>query len=155
MALSLHPNISVVGAEAAIDFYVAAFGATLVMAVRAGGQVVHSDLTLGDTGFTVAEAMPTFGSVAPTVDGPTHASFTIEVDDPDAAFARAVGAGAIAVEAPSDGFHGGRIATVRCPFGHRWFLNQTVEVLDEAELQRRVDAWAAEVPESTTEPDSA
>ena len=144
MPSSLHPNISVVDAEAAIEFYIAAFGAMIISAVRAGGQVVHSDLRLGETGFTVAEAMPAFGSVAPTVDGPTHASFTIEVDDADAAFARAIDAGALAVEEPNDAFHGGRIATVRCPFGHRWFLNQTLEVLDQAELQRRVDAWAAQ-----------
>jgi PhnB protein len=139
----IHPNLSVAGAKDAIEFYVRAFGAEVLTAVEAGGAVVHSDLRLGDSTFTVAEAWPSFGSVAPTADGPTHASFTIEVDDTDAAFARAVDAGATAVGEPADEFHGGRIAQVRCPFGHRWFLNHQVEELTSEELQRRVDAWAA------------
>ncbi|MGY4642899.1 VOC family protein [Cellulomonas sp. URHB0016] len=141
---TLHPNVSVVGARDAIDFYVRAFGAEIVSAVEAQGAVVHSDLRLGDSTFTVAEAWPTFGSAAPGADEPTHASFTIEVEDTGAAFARAVEAGARAVSEPEDAFHGGRIAQVRCPYGHRWFLNHQTEELSSEELQRRVDAWSAE-----------
>lgn len=141
---TLHPNLSVDDPQAAIDFYVRAFGAELVYAVEAGGVVVHSDLRLGESTFTVAQAMPAYGAAAPSGDGPTHASFTVEVADTDAAFARAVEAGAIVVDAPSDQFHGGRIAQVRDPFGHRWFLNHQTEVVAPDELQRRVDAWAAE-----------
>jgi PhnB protein len=140
---TLHPNVSVTGARAAIDFYVRAFGAEVLTAVEAQGAVVHSDLRLGDSTFTVAEAWPSFGSAAPAPDEPTHASFTIEVEDTDAAFARAVDAGAVVVGEPEDAFHGGRIAQVRCPFGHRWFLNHQTEEVSAEELQRRVDAWSA------------
>jgi len=140
---TLHPSLSVDDPKAAIDFYQRAFGAELVYAVEAFGTVVHSDLRLGDSSFTVAAAMPGFGAVAPAVDAPTHASFTLDVDDTDAAFARAVEAGAIVVDEPSDGFHGGRIAQVRDPFGHRWFLNHLIEEVSPEELQRRSDAWSA------------
>jgi PhnB protein len=140
---TLHPNVSVTGARDAIDFYVRAFGAELVYAIEAQGAVVHSELTLGGSTFTVAEAWPSFGSVAPGPDEPTHASFTVEVEDTDAAFARAVAAGARAVDAPEDAFHGGRTAQVRCPFGHRWFLNHQTEQVSPEELQRRADAWSS------------
>jgi len=65
------------------------------------------------------------------------------VTDTDEAFARAVGAGATAVDAPADQFHGGRTAAVRDPFGHRWFLNHQVEDVSPEEMQRRTDAWVA------------
>jgi PhnB protein len=140
---TLHPNLSVDDPKAAIDFYQRAFGAELVYAVEAFGTVVHSDLRLGDSTFTVAAAMPTFGAAAPAADGPTHASFTVDVDDTDTAFKRAVDAGATAVDEPSDQFHGGRTAQLRDPFGHRWFLNHQTEVVSPEEMQRRTDAWVA------------
>ncbi|MDM7853734.1 VOC family protein [Cellulomonas alba] len=140
---TLHPNLAVDDPKAAIDFYRRAFGAELVYAVEAFGTVVHSDLRLGDSTFTVAAAMPSFGSVAPTADGPAHVSFTIDVEDTDAAFARAVEAGATAVDEPSDAFHGGRTAQLRDPFGHRWFLNHQVEEVSPEEMQRRTDEWVA------------
>ena len=140
---TLHPNLSVEDPKRAIDFYQRAFGAELVYAIEAFGTVVHSDLRLGDSTFTVAAAMPSFGATAPTSEGPTHASFTLDVEDTDAAFARAVEAGAIAVDAPSDQFHGGRTAQLRDPFGHRWFLNHQIEEVSPEEMQRRTNSWVA------------
>jgi PhnB protein len=140
---TLHPNLAVDDPKAAIDFYRRAFGAELVYAVEAFGTVVHSELRLGESTFTVAAAMPSFGSVAPTADAPAHVSFTVDVEDTDAAFARAVEAGATAVDEPSDAFHGGRIAQLRDPFGHRWFLNHQIEDVSPAEMQRRTDEWVA------------
>jgi len=141
---TLHPNLAVVGAEDAIDFYVRAFGAEVVSVITAQGTVVHSDLRLGTSTFTVAEAMPDLGSAAPAVDGPAHVSFTLDVPDADAAFARAVEAGAVVVSEPADEFHGGRIAQLRDPFGHRWFLNQFLREVSPEEMQQAVDAWAAQ-----------
>ena len=140
---TLHPNLSVDDPMAAIDFYRRAFGAELIYAVEAFGTVVHSDLQLGDSMFTVAAPMPSYGAAAPASDGPTHASFTVEVDDTDAAFTRAVAAGATVVDEPSDQFHGGRLAAIRDPFGHRWFLNHQVEEVSPEEMQRRTDEWVA------------
>ncbi|AEE46433.1 VOC family protein [Cellulomonas fimi] len=140
---TLHPNLSVSGAREAIDFYVRALGAEVVSVIESGGIVVHSDLRLGGSTFTVAEPFPEMGSTAPDPEQPVPASFTLEVADCDAAFARAVEAGARAVSEPTDEFHGGRIAQLRDPFGHRWFLNQHLEDVAPEELQRRVDAWTA------------
>lgn len=140
---TVHVNLSVEDAASALDFYARAFGAVTESRVLMGGAVVHSEVRIGNSLLTVAEQWPEFGGVAPSPDGPTHASITLDVPDVDAAFARAVAAGATTVSEPADQFHGDRTATLRCPFGHRWFLSQHLEDLSEAEMQRRTDEWMA------------
>lgn len=139
----LHPNVTVADARAAIDFYVAAFGAEVVDTITAGGSVIHSDLRLrsghGASTFTVAPAFPDSGSVAPDPGGSTSASFTLFVDDVDAAHARALAAGAASTQDPQDWFPGFRQAAVRCPFGHRWFLATIAEHVTAADIQRASD----------------
>ena len=144
---ALHPNITVTGAREAIAFYGEAFGAELIDVVTAGDAVIHSDLRLtsaaGTSTFTVAEAFPP-DSVAPTPGEPTHAAFTIPVADADAAFARAIEAGATSLQEPGDWFEGFRQAAVRCPFGHRWYLVTVAEHVTADDVQRASDAWMAE-----------
>ena len=146
---ALHPNISVSDARAAINFYEKAFGAETVDVITAGGVVIHSDLVLrsaaGESTFTVAGAFPP-DSIAPEPGGPTHASFTVPVEDTDAAYARAIGAGATSLVEPSDWFDGFRQAAVRCPFGHRWYRVPIADSVTTADIQRASDAWAADRP---------
>ncbi|MFI8522946.1 VOC family protein [Promicromonospora sukumoe] len=141
---ALHPNISVADARAAIAFYEAALGAETLDAITAGDAVIHSDLVLrsaaGESTFTVAGAFPP-DSVAPEPDGPTHASFTIPVEDTDAAYERAIGAGAKSLAEPADWFEGFRQAAVRCPFGHRWYFVTVAESVTPDDVQRASDAW--------------
>lgn len=148
---ALHPNITVTGAREAITFYTEAFGAEVVDVVTAGDAVIHSDLRLtsaaGTSTFTVAEAFPP-DSVAPAAGEPTHASFTIPVEDTDAAYARAIGAGATSLQVPGDWFEGFRQAAVRCPFGHRWYLVTVADHVTSEDVQRASDAWMAEKSES-------
>ncbi len=148
---ALHPNITVAGAREAIEFYTEAFGAELVDAVTVGDAIIHSDLRLvsaaGTSTFTVAEAFPP-DSVAPVPGEPTHASFTIPVEDTDAAYARAVAAGASSLQEPADWFEGFRQAAVRCPFGHRWYLVTVADHVTADDVQRASDAWLAERSEA-------
>lgn len=141
---ALHPNIAVSDARAAIAFYEAALGAETLDVITAGDAVIHSDLVLrsaaGESTFTVAGAFPP-DSVAPEPDGPTHASFTIPVEDTDAAYARAIEAGAGSVAEPADWFEGFRQAAVRCPFGHRWYFVTVAESVTPDDVQRASDAW--------------
>lgn len=143
---ALHPNITVSGAREAIGFYQEALGAELMDVVTAGDSVIHSDLVLrtsaGESTFTVAEAFPP-DSIAPD-GGATHASFTIPVEDTDAAYARAIGAGATSLAEPADWFEGFRQAAVRCPFGHRWFFVTVADSVTAEDVQRASDAWMAD-----------
>jgi PhnB protein len=142
---ALHPNLTVDDARAAIDFYVAAFGAELVDTVTAGDTVIHSDLRIGGSTFTVAPAFPG-SSVAPDAAAPSSASFTVNLAgaaEVDATFARAVAAGASPVAEPSDWFEGFRQSELRCPFGHRWFLVHVAPDVTVDDIQRASDAWSA------------
>lgn len=144
----LHPNLTVADPRAAIDFYVAGLGAEVLDTITAGDAIVHSDLRIstprGWSTFTVAAAFPAEGAVAPEPDGPTTGSFTLNVDDADAAHARAVAAGATSTQDPADWFRGFRQAAVRCPAGHRWFFAQVADHVTPADVQRASDAWMAD-----------
>ena len=143
---ALHPNISVADARAAIAFYEAAFGAETKDVVTAGDAIIHSDLVLrstaGESTFTVAGAFPP-DSVAPEPGAPTHASFTIPVEDTDGAYTRAIDAGATSLAEPADWFEGFRQAAVRDPFGHRWYFVTVDESVTSDDVQRASDAWMA------------
>ena len=58
------------------------------------------------------------------VAGPQN--LILRVDDVDAVFARAVAAGATAVNEPRDYEYGERQAAIDDPSGHRWVLSQTL-----------------------------
>ncbi|CAM3845555.1 VOC family protein [Isoptericola cucumis] len=145
---TLHPNVTAADPRAAIDFYVAGLGAEVIDTITAGDTIIHSDLRVtssrGASTFTVAAAFPSEGAVAPEPDGPTTGSFTLYVDDADAAHARAVAAGARSTQEPGDWFPGFRQAAVRCPAGQRWFFAQVADHVTAADVQRASDAWMAD-----------
>jgi uncharacterized glyoxalase superfamily protein PhnB len=59
------------------------------------------------------------------------------VDDADAMIAQAVAAGAALERAPQDEFYGERGGVIRDPFGHRWMIGHSIEVVSAEEMQRR------------------
>ena len=146
---ALHVNHGLRGEESDEDARHCAerLGAEVVDTITAGDTIIHSDLRLvspaGTSTFTVAEAFPP-DSVAPEAGAPTHASFTIPVEDADAAYARAISAGGSSIAEPADWFEGFRQAAVRDPFGHRWFFVTVADSVTAADVQRASDAWMAE-----------
>jgi PhnB protein len=68
----------------------------------------------------------------------------IYLEDVDAAFARAIAAGATQENAVTDQFYGDRSGTFVDPFGHRWTLATHVEDVAEDEMQRRLAAMEPE-----------
>jgi PhnB protein len=136
---SLTPSLVVDGGVEAIDFYRRAFGAEVVRKLEMGGKIMHAELRIGDSLFTLSDAMPDFGFVAPGPDGDQHSSILIYTEDVDALYARAVEAGAETINPPSDQFHGDRAGSVRDPYGHRWALATHTEDMTEEEMQRRME----------------
>ena len=61
----------------------------------------------------------------------------LRVPDVDAAFARALAAGATAAMPPTDMFWGDRYCKVVDPYGHHWSLATPKEKLTPEEIQRR------------------
>jgi PhnB protein len=58
-------------------------------------------------------------------------------EDVDAAWERAVAAGAEVLFPLADQFYGERGGRVRDPFGHHWMLSQVIEDLSHDEIERR------------------
>jgi PhnB protein len=118
---SVLPQLSVRRGRAAIEFYAAALGAVEVY--RVGGTDEHEDvvaqLTIGDASFWVADESPEHGNFSPETLGGATTRMLLVVEDPDAAVARAVAAGATEVRPVGDE-HGWRLGRIADPFGHHW-----------------------------------
>ncbi len=142
--MKLIPYIVCRDAPAAIDFYVAAFGAVedFRMTEPGSGKLGHAELEIGDARLMLADEWPDFGALSPDSIGGTAVTLYLQVEDVDAVVARAEQAGAMVLRAPADQSFGERTATVQDPFGHRWMLATVKEVLTGEEMQKR---WEAEV----------
>jgi PhnB protein len=66
----------------------------------------------------------------------------IYLDDVDAAFRRAIDAGAIEEKPVEDQFYGDRVGVLLDPFGHRWSLATHIEDLSPEEIERRMAEMA-------------
>jgi PhnB protein len=116
----LYPRLVVTDADAALDFYTAAFDAE-VSERHTGpdGKIVHAMVTAGPVKFAVKDAD---GYDPAPSDGSVPVIIALYVSDPDAVAARMQRGGATVVFPVADqpyGERGGRLAD---PFGHLWML---------------------------------
>jgi uncharacterized glyoxalase superfamily protein PhnB len=128
---TIAPYLSVHDAAAAIEFYIAAFGATETFRVVGDDERIgHANLQVGSATLMLSDEYPDFGAVSPRTLGGTPVALHLEVADCDATFVRAVELGAEPKREPADESHGSRNASIVDPFGHRWMLSQTLETFD-------------------------
>ncbi|HET7538138.1 MAG TPA: VOC family protein [Candidatus Didemnitutus sp.] len=116
------PHLVCAGAAEAIDFYTKAFGATEIMRVPCGGILIHASVKIGDSIILLTDEVPAMGALGPKTRGGTSVTMHHFVNDVDAAFDRAVKAGATPRMPPQDMFWGDRYGLVEDPFGHNWSL---------------------------------
>lgn len=129
---TLTPYLVVDGAAAAIDFYVAAFGAVEHhRLVGDDGRVGHAELVLGNSRIMLADEYPEANAISPTTRGGTSTSFTVAVPDVDAVFARAVALGATELRPVADQFYGHRQGTLRDAWGHQWSISSPIVGFDD------------------------
>jgi PhnB protein len=133
------PSLSVDRGVEALDFYERAFGGTTERRLVMDGKLMYGEVRIGGSLVMVSDAFPEFGSVAPDPEQPVPASLMIYTEDVDVLYARAIEAGATAVNEPADQFHGDRAGSLRDPFGHRWMLATHTEDMSEEEMQRRTE----------------
>jgi PhnB protein len=126
------------GADA-IEFYKKAFGAEEIMRVPGpdGKSLMHAGIRVGNSRIMLGDESPAMGCLAPVTLGGPGGSLYVYVPDVDAAFKRAVGAGAKAVMPVTDMFYGDRFGQVEDPSGHRWGLATHVEDVAPDEMMRR------------------
>ncbi len=114
------PYLCAKGASLAIDFYRRAFGATeKYRMTQDDGRVGHAEIMIGATTMFISDEWPEIGVLSPDTLGGRPVSFVLEVADLDAAWGRAIGAGAKVERAISVEPHG-RGGWLLDPFGHRW-----------------------------------
>jgi uncharacterized glyoxalase superfamily protein PhnB len=110
------------GAADAIDFYKRAFGAKEQYRLTdEAGRIGHATISIGDTTLYISDEAPQLGVFSPATLKGNSCSFVLAVDDVDAAWGRAIGAGA-KVERPITVAPYGRGGWLLDPFGHRWNL---------------------------------
>ena len=136
---SITPCLVVENGLEALGFYERAFGAEVVRKLVMGGKLMHSELRLGDSIFTVSDPFEDFGLAAPAPDAPVSGSILIYTEDVDALYDRAIAAGATELNRPADQFHGDRAGSLKDPYGHRWMLATHIEDMSEEEMQRRTE----------------
>ena len=143
------PSIVVAGATKAIDFYKKALGAEEVMRFPGpGGTIMHAEIRVGDSVVMLADEMPEQGGRSPKSYGGTPVSFFVYKDNVDAAWKRAVDAGAKEIMPLQDMFWGDRTGCLEEPFGHRWWLAQHVQDLTPEEIQRNAEAFFSQMQPS-------
>ena len=135
---SVTPYLIVDGAEEAIRFYERAFGATEMLRLPMGGKIGHAEVRIGDSIVMLSDEWPDYGKLGPASRGGATSSLMIYLEDVDAAFERAIAAGATLERPVEDQFYGDRSGTVTDPFGHSWTLSTHVEDVAEDEMQRRM-----------------
>jgi len=128
---------------AAIAFYGRAFGASEMGERFTGpdGELIHAEIQIGDSVVMITED---------AVDGPLRSParlggmvtcvMSLYWENVDAAWERAVSAGAEVVYPLEDQFYGERGGRLRDPSGQQWMMSQHIEDVSPEEMSRRAAA---------------
>jgi PhnB protein len=144
---TLTTNLTIKGADKAIDWYGKIFGAKLLsrMATPDGKAVWHAELRIGDSVLMLNDEDPSMGAMGPTPEGGQSASIHFYTENVDGVFKRAVAAGAKQRMPPMDMFWGDRYAQITDPFGHIWSLATHTEDVPADQMEARGREWAAKM----------
>src|SRR5450631_3755557 len=135
MTTQISPMLAVSDGDDAIEFYKAAFGATVLWHLGVEGHVV-AGLSIDGAEFFLATESPEYGTRGPSSAGFTTVRIELFVDDPIAVQLRAIAAGAVEHSPVREHEHqtegpapikrllqGG----VLDPFGHIWLIGKILE----------------------------
>jgi PhnB protein len=120
---SIAPMLSVRNGVKAIEFYKAAFGVFELFRMDSESGAVVAQLSMEGAEFWVADESPEHSNFSPESLGGGSVRMVMTVKDPDAAFERAVTAGATIVW-PVSNQYGWRLGRIVDPFGHHWEIGK-------------------------------
>jgi PhnB protein len=129
---------------AAIAFYAKAFGAQPMDEpfTGPGGELIHAEIRIGDSVVMITEdAVDGPVSSPQRVGGKVTCVMALYWEDVDAAWQRAVAAGAEEIYPLEDQFYGERGGRLRDPFGQQWMMSQHIEDVPAGEMARRAAAF--------------
>jgi PhnB protein len=120
---TIAPMLSVRNGARALEFYKAAFGTSELFRIDDPSGAVVARLSVGPAEFWVADESPEHQNFSPeSLNGGT-VRMVMTVENPDAAFDRAVAAGAKVVH-PVANEYGWRLGRIVDPFGHHWEIGK-------------------------------
>lgn len=131
----ISPMLAVSDGNKAIDFYKAAFGATVLWHLL-GDEHIVAGLSVYGARFFLATEAPAFGTRGPAAAGFTTVRIELFVDDPEAVQRQALAAGAVFGSPVIEHMHsttGPRPirrmlqGSVLDPFGHMWLIGKILE----------------------------
>lgn len=133
---TITPHIICANAPAAMDWYARALGAQeLVRLMGPNGKLMHGLMSIGDSKLMLMEEMAECQATGPLALKGTPVTLHLYVDDVDAAFGRAVEAGAAVRMPPTDMFWGDRYSVITDPSGHCWAIATHKQDLSEDEIK--------------------
>jgi PhnB protein len=145
---TITPHLVCAGAADAIEFYKKAFGATEGGRMAgADGKLMHAMLHIGDSALMLVDEFPEWGSFGPKSLKGSPVTIHLYVNDVDAAFARALDAGATVTMPLQDMFWGDRYGVLQDPFGHNWSLATHVRDVSPEEMQKAAMEGCVEEPQ--------
>jgi PhnB protein len=106
----------------ALDWYRQALGAEVHNVIECEGKLGHAELILFGQAVMIADEFPSFHALSPRTIGGTPVTIYLQVPDVDGVVKGAVQAGAELLRTPENANQGERVAKIRDPYGHRWFL---------------------------------
>ncbi|MGA7857904.1 MAG: VOC family protein [Terracidiphilus sp.] len=123
-ATTIAPMLSVRNGAKAVEFYKSAFAATELFRIDADDGAVVAQLSVGASDFWLADESPEHMNFSPDSLGGGTVRMVMVVENPDAAFDRAVAAGAKVISPVADQPYGWRIGRIEDPFGHHWEIGK-------------------------------
>lgn len=148
---TLTPHLVLRNAGEAIEFYKKAFDAEELERMKMPGDnlIMHASLRIGDSMLMLCDEMPmTQHWRAPQSLNGTSVTMHIFVDDADAAFERAVKAGAKVTMPLDDMFWGDRYGKLIDPFGHEWSIATHVKDVTPEEMAEAAKKAFADMGET-------
>ena len=137
------PRLVVRDGAAAIAFYGRAFGAEDLGDRFTGpnGELIHAEIQIGDSVVMITEDAGDGPVRSPErLDGMVTCVMSLYWENVDAAWGRAVSAGAEVIYPLEDQFYGERGGRLRDPFGQQWMMSQHIEDVSAEEMSRRAAA---------------
>ena len=116
-----------------VDFVKQVFGAKEAHISRdPQGRIMHASMQIGDSMLMMGAAMEQYP--------PQPAIIYLYVPDVDAAYQRAVKAGATSLREVTDQFYGDRSGGVQDANGTQWWIGTHIEEVSNEEIERRAQA---------------
>jgi len=145
---TITPGLCFKDSKKAMDWYQTAFGATIngeICACQESGKVMHAELKIGDSIYSLGDEMPEFGCVSAETLKASPIKLYVYVKDCDAAFNKAIKAGATVAYPISDMFWGDRVGGIKDPFGYTWSFATHKHDYTKEQIEEKRNEWVAQM----------